>query len=198
MVGDELTSAAMKPAYLAIALGLSAALAAWVHWPSKQCALDLPPALSAEELAALPDHQVVTAAIAELRLSQAAEDPADRRDHLERMPEPARHILLLSQIVSDGAPRPPLFTGLAPLLQSEPRPSLERLAEAARAIGSDDLADSLEAAAAIAAVHPDGAPAAAYAELDARMMRHELPAAAPRLLTYVRAHLEDVAAARHR
>lgn len=188
----------MKPAYLAIALGLSAALALWVHWPRHQGALDLPRALSAEELAALPDHQVVTAAIAELRLAQAAADPADLHGHLARIPEPARHILLLSQLVSDGAPRPPLFTGLAPLLQSEPRPSLEGLAAAARAIGSDDLAVSLAAAAAIAAAHPDGAPAAAYAELDARMLRRELPAAAPRLLAYVRAHLEDVAAARPR
>lgn len=190
----------MKRSWLIPLLVAAFALAVVVHWPRTVRTYDLPPALDAGQLAALPDEQIVYAATMELSYSLADVDPAELPAHWQTLPEAARHLLALSWLVDDGPVVQPRFLGFAHLLGSTAPhlPSLAEVAAAYRAIGAAGPAAVVEEAQRLVAT--SGKPAAGsdpFGALDRALVEQSRACNVVRLLrSYVRTNIADIAAVR--
>lgn len=194
----------MKKTWLYAVLGGVLGAAVIVHWPRNQRTFDIPPALSATQLAALPTYQVVDQATSELRWSLVDVAPEGMRARVEAMPEPARHVLALSWVLMDSGPgSPPVFTGFADLLRltAPNAPTLTGVATAFRAIGAEAAAAVVEEAA--RQVASSGWTPDAPADKDPfqavnRKLNSVLTdgGAARQLRAYVIAHLAEIASVR--
>lgn len=192
----------MRKRWLLPILLVAAMLAAIVHWPRSQRAYDLPPALDAGQLAALPDTAIVYAATMELSCSLADVDPAGMEAHWQTLPEAARHLLALSWLVDDNGPvAQPKFLGFAHLLGSTAphAPSLTGVAAAYRAIGAVGPATVVEEAQRLAATSAwkPGAGNDPFRSVDRALVEQSTACNVVRLLrAYVRANIADIAAVR--
>lgn len=192
----------MKRSWLIPLLIAAFALAVVVHWPRSQRAYDLPPALDAGQLAALPDEGIVYAATMELSYSLADVDPTDMAAHWQTLPEAARHLLALSWLVDDNGPvAQPKFLGFAHLLGSTAphAPALAEVAAAYRAIGAVGPATVVEEAQRLAATSAwkPGAGNDPFRSVDRALVEQSTACNVVRLLrAYVRANIADIAAVR--
>lgn len=192
----------MKRSWLIPLLVAAFALAVLVHWPRTARTYDLPPALDAGQLAALPDEQIVYAATMELSYSLADVDPAELAAHWQNLPEAARHLLALSWLVDDNGPVvQPRFLGFAHLLSSTAPhvPPLAEVAAAYRAIGAAGPATVVDEVQRLAAAS-EGKPAGGsdpFGTLDRALVEQSKACNVVRLLrTYVRTNIADIAAVR--
>lgn len=185
------------PWLLLPAMAAIAAVLLWVE--GRTPPPDLPPALTRAELEALSEVSLVSAVSNDLRLRMSAAGATSGR--WRSWPEPARHVLAWSWVETDlGAQAPPRFPGFAALFANPDQrlPAYADIADAYQALGAapaaavvreaETLAGSLEAV-------PEGANP--FAALDRRFLqalgRGGTVAA---MRAYIRAHLDDIAAAR--
>lgn len=190
------------PRNLTLGLVLSALVVLLVvlHWPRRGPAFEVPPALDAAAIAALPDNQLLVAVATDLRYAVAAHGgPATWRT----LPASARHVLALSWVDKDlppGCPSPsqPGFAAIAGANQPD-APAFTDVAEAYDAIGAPAVAAVVRDAEKIAATQPAGASGGPYGLVDQRFREQtRKEATLAKLRAYIRSNAGELAAAARR
>lgn len=171
----------------ALVLGVLAVIA--LNWPSERVVLLPRESLSAAEMQQLPDAQLLARGLDRLRWYVTMDRSRARAWH--RLPDPPRHVLVLSSVETDvGLVHQPSFPGLATLFSvGDLACSAEDLADAYRAIGAK----------ACAAVADEAGKAAGDAERLADCDRRLVAASAQDkaitlLAAYIRQHADELAA----
>lgn len=174
----------------------------WLNWPHNDLPT-APQAMTADEIRATQDTQVITLATTDLRWKLAEVSP-DKRTRWRAWPKAAQHVFVLAWTESDNGPgAPSVFDGFAALLaRSGPNiPTLPEIAEAYTAIGAPTIAaivDEAHATANMAGIIP-GNPIerpADFAAFDSKFHHESTTCKAVVLLrAYIREHADDIAAA---
>jgi hypothetical protein len=172
----------MKGKLIALAIVVALAVVCW--WPRTD-RLDPPPALTAEEIMAMPDAQMAHRVSAHLRHRLAAAEGGLVR--WRDLAEPARHVVALSWI-EEGCGSG--CAGLAQLraIRAPNVPGLDDLGPAYRAIGAGGVAAFLAECAA-------GGEGMAQADARFRKLRSNADTRAL-LIRFIRGHAAEIAAAR--
>lgn len=196
----------MKRSWLFAALALLGAIALWVHWPRGLPRLDLPEAMTLEQLKATSDQQIIYIATTEVRYRVIA--IPENMPRWRNLPEPARNLLALSWTEGDDSPgTPDRFRGFGDFfgLNGPYLATPEDIAKAYEAIGAPAVAEVMRAAGQRYEQQPkpeaDGEtkPPAKYpyGDLDGRFREERRKAKIPGLMrAYIRTHLEEIANAR--
>lgn len=184
--------------FAVLAVFILAAVA--LFWPRAIAMPQADPPMSAEALAAMPDDQLLHAAVTELRWSMAGD--AVRQSHWREMNEAARTVMALAW-VENGNLRARMdgFSGFGILfaLEALNRPSGEDLALAYEHLGAPEMAQICREAQRIT---DQGMPTAtdqrAYAEPDEkfRRVRGEIGSTL-KIQAYIRQHAAEITSVRN-
>lgn len=193
----------MKAWHGGLILVVLVALSIWLNWPHEVLP-DGPPPIDAAQIRDTTDNLLIPTVIDDLRWKLAIV-PINRREGWRTWPEPARHAYALSFTISEPEPGiPGIFSGFADLIAASGThvPALSDIADAYTAIGAPSCAAVVTEAAATAERlelkrgEPIPTPAA-FATLDTKLRRQSAASKTVGLLkAYIRAHAEDIAAAR--
>jgi hypothetical protein len=193
----------MKRRWTIGALVILTLASVWLNWPRNELPT-APQSLTADEIRATPDTQVIALATADLRW-KLAEIPPELRTRWRAWPKPVQHIYVLAWTESDNGPgAPSVFDGFAALLsRSGPQvPTLSEIAAAYTAIGAPTIADVVDeaqttaSAAGIIPGNPIERPGD-FASLDRRFHQESTNCKAVVLLrAYIREHADAIAATR--
>lgn len=168
---------------------------AWLVHCSGPPGVEAPPGITAEQLQALPDERIVSAALDHLRWRLAVV-PSERVVRWRTMDEAARTVLTISAAESDTGPGTPgPFHGFQ-ALDADPSPlapTLDELATAYTVIGAARVADAVRAAKPLAAAEVTDQ--GRWAACDRAFLQAlQAERSRDRLRTYVRAHAAEIAA----
>lgn len=193
MAGNRMHGDRTLLAWLIVLLPIGLGIAAFLYWPSSHRDLPERPPLTAENLGALADAEVVSRTFDHLRWFLWLNDKRVAAWHT--LPEAARHVLVLSDVETDnGLPQRNPFPGLQSVRDGTCGLAipLADLAAAYRAINANQCADVVTEADAVPIDATDGN--TLLAACDRRLIAASRKEGTVRLmLNFVRAHADELA-----
>ena len=192
----------MKTTWLVLLLVVLVGLSIWVNLANRPERRKAPPAMTAEQILAVPESQVFSLVTHDLRWRLAELDPSDF-GKWRTLPAAARHVFALAWVERDDGPgTPPVFTGFASIVGNSAAnvPTLAEISEAYTAIGASAPAAVVSQAEQIATASglargdaPGNDP---FPTLNQQLLSASSKAGVIRLLrTYIRDNAEVIATA---